>query len=146
MMTNSVFQINSNGIISMGVSYSTYRIKPFPVDCRYLVAPFWADVDIEKGVGNISYQVYSTGSPLLDIVNIIISDEENINFIGHWMLVAEWDSVSEYFESTNKVAMPKQNLHNQTILKWGHLNYRTHAYYHCPICLLIRTLQSISGE
>ena len=68
----------------------------FPQFSRYLVAPFWADVDITTGVGNISYQVYSTGSPLLDTVNTIISDEENINFIGHWMLVAEWDGVPGY--------------------------------------------------
>ena len=69
----------------------------FPYDSLYLVAPFWANVDIEEGgVGNISYQVYSTGSPLLDTVNTIISDEESINFIGHWMLVAEWNGVPEY--------------------------------------------------
>ena len=65
-------------------------------DPHYLVAPFWADVDIRGEVGNISYQVYSTGSSLLDTVNTIISDEKNINFIGHWMLVAEWDSVPSY--------------------------------------------------
>ena len=68
----------------------------FPFRSEYLVAPFWDDVDIRGGFGNISYQVYSSGSPLLDTVNTIISDEENINFIGHWMLVAEWDSVPSY--------------------------------------------------
>ena len=71
-------------------------VSLFPYTSLYLVAPFWEDVDISKGVGNISYQVYSTGSLLLDTVNTIISDEENINnFIGHWMVVAEWDSVPE---------------------------------------------------
>ena len=68
----------------------------FPYDSRYLVTPFWGDVDISGVVGNISYQVYSTGSPLLDTVNAIISDEENINFIGHWMIVAEWNNVPKY--------------------------------------------------
>ena len=86
------FQISTNVIIS-----------PLPSSSEYLVAPFWADVDIRNGVGDISYQVYSIGSPLLDTVNTIISDEENINFIGHWMLVAEWDGVREYKGSPNQV-------------------------------------------
>ena len=73
--------------------YIFYFIEEDP---RYLVAPFWADVDIRGEVGDISYQVYTTGSPLLDTVNTIISDEENISFVGHWMLVAEWDSVPTY--------------------------------------------------
>ena len=71
---------------------------------RYLVAPFWADIDIRGGVGDISYQAYSTGSPILDTVNTIISDEENINFRGHWMLVAKWDSVPAYPHSTSQVS------------------------------------------
>ena len=75
----------------------------------YLVAPFWAAVDISGGEGDISYQVYSTGSPLLDTVNTIISNEENINFIGHWMVVAEWDRVPEFNSSVHKVrAITKQ--------------------------------------
>ena len=68
------------------------------------MAPFWADVDIRGGVGNISYQVYSTGSPPLDTVNTIISDEENITFTGHWMIVAEWDEVPPYPYSTSLVS------------------------------------------
>ena len=39
----------------------------FPIGSLYLVAPFWADVDIQGGVGDISYQVYAIGSPLLDM-------------------------------------------------------------------------------
>ena len=80
---------------------------PHPINSLYLVAPFWANVDIEEG--GVSYQVYSTGSPLLDIVNTIISDEENINFTGHWMVVAEWNAVSAFNSSRNKVrAITKQ--------------------------------------
>ena len=69
--------------------------EPFPI-IHYLVAPFWADIDIRWGVGHISYQVYSTRSPLLDTVNNFISDEENNNFSGQWMLVAEWNKVIEH--------------------------------------------------
>ena len=99
------FQINTNGIISANHSFHYYEPQLFPLQSRYLVAPFWDDVDISRGVGNISYQVYSTGSPLLDIVNTIISDEENINFTGHWMIVAEWDGVPEIGGRPNQVSV-----------------------------------------
>ena len=89
------FQINTNGIISVNQSFLHYQPQLFPNGSRYLVAPFWADVDIRGEVGNISYQV-STGSPALDTVNTIISDEESITFTGHWMIVAEWDEVPAY--------------------------------------------------
>ena len=76
----------------------------FPIEFRYLVAPFWADVDIERGMGDVSYQVYSTGSPLLNIVNSFITDERDFNFNGHWMLLAQWNSVSSYFNPTNEAS------------------------------------------
>ena len=98
------YQINTNGILSMEESFTDSFPSFFPFTSLYLVAPFWADVDISQKVGNISYQVYSTGSPLLDTVNTIISDEENINFLGHWMLVAEWDDVPPYSYDTSQVS------------------------------------------
>ena len=76
--------------------------RVFPIGFLYLVAPFWADINIEGGMGNISYQVYSTGSPLLDTVNTFISDERDFNFNGRWMLLAEWNDVSSYFTPTNE--------------------------------------------
>ena len=88
----------------MEESFTSSRSGFFPVGPQYLVAPFWADVDIQGEVGDISYQVYSTGSPLLDTVNTIISDEENINFISHWMLVAEWDDVPPYSYDPSQVS------------------------------------------
>ena len=87
----------------MSQPFFQYIPKLFPYDVWYLVAPFWTAVDITGEVGSVSYQVYSTGSALLDTVNIFISDEENINFIGHWMLVAEWNSVPPYLYQTSKV-------------------------------------------
>ena len=93
--------------ISVEQAFNEFIPEQFPHISEYLVAPFWADVDIEEGIGNISYQVYSTGSPLLDTVNTIISDEENITFIGHWILVTEWDGVSAFSDSTNQVNITK---------------------------------------
>ena len=100
--------------MSMEKSFTHWASHFFPVGSQYLVTPFWADVDIENGVRDISYQVSSTGSPLLDTVNTFISDEENINFIGHWMLVVEWDGVSEFGGSLNQVSA---SLYNDGIAK-----------------------------
>ena len=55
-------------------------------------------------MGNISYQTYSTGSQLLDTVNAFISDERDFNFNGRWMLLAQWDGVSSFFNPTNKAS------------------------------------------
>ena len=76
----------------------------FPIDFSYLVAPFWAAVDIGGGVGDISYQVYSTGSPLLATVNTFISDERGFDFNGHWMLLAQWNGVSSFFGPADVVS------------------------------------------
>ena len=76
----------------------------FPIESLYLVAPFWADIDVGRGMGDVSYQAYSTGSPLLNIVNSFITDERDFNFNGHWMLLAQWNSVSSYFNPTNEAS------------------------------------------
>ena len=76
----------------------------FPIDSEYLVAPFWGPVDIGRGVGDISYQIYCTGSPLLDIVNSFISDEKDFDFNGRWMLLAQWNEVPSYFGPTNEAS------------------------------------------
>ena len=89
----------------MELPFTQFLPELFPIGSLYLVAPFWADVDIEGGVGDISYQVYSTGSLLLDIVNAFISDERDFDFNGHWMLVAEWSGVSAYAASINEVSI-----------------------------------------
>ena len=88
----------------MNVTFTRFTPQLFPYGSLYLAAPFWDDVNIQWGIGDISYQIYSTGSSLLDTVNTIISDEENVNFNGHWMLVAEWNSVPEFGGSPNQVS------------------------------------------
>ena len=88
----------------MDTPFLEFEPELFPIDSLYLVAPFWADVDIQGGVGDISYQVYSTGSPLLDTVNAFISDERDFDFNGSWMLLAEWNGVSAYAGSIDEAS------------------------------------------
>ena len=87
----------------MDFTFNDLTPELFPLDFRYLVAPFWAAVDIQGGMGDISYQTYSSGSPLLDIVNTFINDEKDFSFNGRWMLLAEWNGVPSFFNPTNEV-------------------------------------------
>ena len=96
--------MNTHGIISMDFTFNDLTPELFPLDFRYLVAPFWAAVDIEGEMGDISYQTYSTGSPLLDIVNTFISNERDFNFNGRWMLLAQWNDVFSFFNPTNEAS------------------------------------------
>ena len=89
----------------MDLSFTQFTPELFPIESLYLVAPFWADIDISVGVGAISYQTYSTGSLLLDSVNAFISDEEDSDFIGHWMLLVEWNNVPQFGGPTFQVSI-----------------------------------------
>ena len=92
-----MFQVNTNGIISMEFPFSSHFIRNFPIENKYLIAPFWSNVNTYRG-GTIRYQVYSNGSSLHDTI------EENFNFNAQWMLVAEWDSVHAYGTSNIQVS------------------------------------------
>lgn len=65
---------------------------------NYVVAPFWADVDITIS-GYIAYATFTSGSPVLNQLSSFIRDQEDSFFSGNWMIVAEWNSVPEYGRS-----------------------------------------------
>ena len=66
-----------------------------------LVAPFFADIDITEG-GFIGYEIHtdSTSPSLLSQVNSLISDRTATEFYGAWLLVATWDHVPPYGDSS----------------------------------------------
>ena len=101
-------QIATNGILSFGEAYSHYTPEIFPgvstsVQNGLLIAPFWDDVDISGGGGNVSYQTFSSSdedvvtTDNLNTVNSYVNSMHGDgNFTGAWMLVASWDHVSPY--------------------------------------------------
>ena len=68
---------------------------------RYLVAPFWDDVDIMGGNGVISYEIHNSSGYYLDHVSGFIRAITPSPFEGTWMLVAYWDAVHPYVGSDN---------------------------------------------
>ena len=100
-----VLQVNTNGLLSLKESFVSADPHHFPLADVYLIAPFWSDVDIEAGTGKIYYEVHSSatgGTPLQDISKFI-SSEEDVVFEAEWMLVAEWEKVSQFGGKTTLV-------------------------------------------
>ena len=103
-------QVGTNGYFSFGTRRTVYNPSLFSSTSpySYLVAPFWADIDITVH-GSISYEVHSTSAgsssiALLNRVSTFISNQQNTQFSGNWMLVASWSQVSAYSGSSSIVS------------------------------------------
>ncbi|XP_070567840.1 protein mesh-like isoform X2 [Ptychodera flava] len=94
--------VNTNGIISFLSEVSQYTPDPFPLEGRRVVAPFWGDVDTNRG-GNVFWR-QTTESGILRKASSHIKEyfkkEEILKFEAIWVLVATWDNVG-YFGSEN---------------------------------------------
>lgn len=101
-------KVSSNGLFSFGRSVEFFSPVLFPNSSsyRYIIAPFWADHD-PRPTGQISYEVHSSNTELLSVVNRFIRQQAATNFEGSWMLVAEWNNVAEYGFSADKVSSTK---------------------------------------
>ena len=98
--------MSTNGLISLGRRFEASTPEVFPPTTpdtfwRYLVTPFWADLNSTNG-GSVSYRIYTNenSSSLLNSVSQLIQTEtEDRGFVGEWMLVGYWDSLpSPYLE------------------------------------------------
>lgn len=89
-------QVGSNGIISFGTSaYNSHSNSAFPgATGRYLVAPYWDDINIANG-GTIAYETIQSGF-LLEEVNAYIQRKLPTQFEGTWMLVGYYNAVRPF--------------------------------------------------
>ena len=104
---HSLMQINTNGFLSFERPVEDFSPDLFPEPhTTYLVAPYWADINIDNALelGQISYEVHTadSDSTLLSQVSFFISEqwEDSEEFIGRWMLVAEWNDVPPFGSTT----------------------------------------------
>ena len=120
--------MRDNGVLTLGIGSDNAdlsRPRPLPVlDILYLVAPFWHHLDnqienreeiedeiVEDGLVSTEtlYKVYPLGlnSTNLNIVNNYVQNVlGDTDFIGSWMLLAQWNatyrlSVMDIEDSTN---------------------------------------------
>ena len=98
LLFSDYIQVITNGYLSFGRSHIDFSPELFPEEGRFLVAPFWADVDVSNGVGYIRYEVHTTSSSsrVLSDVSDFIHDMTGSQFTGRWMLVAEWSDVPQF--------------------------------------------------
>ena len=97
-------QVSKYGLFSFSSAYIgaygyTFSPTSYP---NYIVAPFWSYIDIYY-VGRVLYQTFTTGATQLDTVSLLIRRQIKNSFSGTWILVAYWDSVPEYGQSTSIV-------------------------------------------
>ena len=110
--------MGTNGLISFGTGYNSFSNQPFPgstfISSRYLVAPFWDDVDIRFNTGDISYEIHESGY-FLNEVNTFIQRIRPTEFVGTWMMVVYYDAVHPYFGLFNQQVRDYSNL----MLPWS---------------------------
>ena len=103
-LNKCVLQVGINGLISFGSLYGSWINQPFPgnaaINSRYLVAPFWDDVDTRGDNGEVSYEVHQSGY-YLNTVNLFLRRNRPSSFTGTWMMVAQWNAVHPYFGRFN---------------------------------------------
>lgn len=99
----SCFQIGTNGVFSFGYRELAYFFYLTHFN-RFTADPFWGDVDISNGVGEIKYEIHPSPSVLIDQVSTFISVKRGLEFVGTWMLLCYWQNVPEYGGSLSIVS------------------------------------------
>lgn len=98
-------QVGVNGIISFDREFTLDSPEDFPsmdgdVYFSYLVAPYWSSIDTRRD-GTVRYETYRRGDSessdqQMRRVDEFLGDEEGIDFVGEWMLLASWEGVHPY--------------------------------------------------
>ena len=97
-----ILQVNSNGVLSFNNSFTFPSAQPLPIPNDILIAPFWADINVELS-GQIFYR-YSNDTVLLSQVGANISSAFVTNFNPALLFIATWDRVAEFGSNATLVS------------------------------------------
>ena len=101
-----ILQINTNGVISFTAPVPTFTPEPFPIPGRFLIAPFWADVDT-RGTGEIYFKETIDEDLLIRATAVIKRATYQAaglsRFTPKWMLIATWYQVGYFSSHTDLV-------------------------------------------
>ena len=106
-MAKYLIQVGTNGYFTFDKVFTDYSNFEFPgVGINTLVAPFFCDQDISKGLGTIRYEIHTwkTSEALIAKVNSVINKKMGTEFFGIWMLLAEWRDAPEFGRSHDFVS------------------------------------------
>ena len=109
-----LLQVGTNGFVSFGSSYvGATRIRDlFPNLDRFLVAPYWADIDLRQA-GRVAYKLIDTSSnsndKVLQNINQFLAENQTLKFTATWGLVASWEETCPFGDRqcTNTKVMVK---------------------------------------
>ena len=93
-------QISSNGLISLGTSYTYFIPETFPISPK-VIAPYWDDIDLSQQ-GQINYTLVTTQNDSVGsiaLVNNFLASNISVSFSADWILMAQWLDVCPYGNS-----------------------------------------------
>ena len=103
-ITHLPMQVNTNGVLSFGRSYTTAFITDFTfLSSPPIIAPFWDDIDITRG-GTIYYR-QDSNSTIIEMLQQAVASEypEAVSFQPSLIFVATWDRVEPFgFSDTGR--------------------------------------------
>jgi hypothetical protein len=116
-------QVGVNGIISFDREVPLTSPKDFPsmdgdVYFGYLVAPYWSGIDTRRA-GTVRYETYRRGDSddsdgQMSIIDDFITENEEINFVSEWMMLASWEDVHPYPHG-DSARMGRQNPYLESV-------------------------------
>ena len=93
-------------MISFTAPVPTFTPEPFPISDRFLIAPFWADVDT-RGTGEIYFKETIDNQLLILARNVIRRATHQVarlsRFRPKWLLIATWYRVGYFSSHTDQV-------------------------------------------
>ena len=100
-------QVCTNGYFVFDRELTTFTPYLFPGSgLSSIVAPFFTDIDVSGGVGQIKYEIHNTATSehLLTNVSNLINEHVGAEFSGEWLLIAEWKDVPAFGQSLDNVS------------------------------------------
>ena len=96
-------------MISFTAPVPTFTPESFPIAGRFLIAPFWADVDT-RGTGEVYFKE-TVNRTLLTLARKVIQRATHqaaglSSFRPRWLLIATWYQVGYFSSHTDKVRLP----------------------------------------
>ena len=93
-------------MISFTAPFPTFFPERFPISERFLIAPFWADIDT-RGTGEIYFKE-TKDSRLLKLARDVIRRATHqvariSGFKPEWLLIATWYQVGYFSSHTDQV-------------------------------------------
>ena len=88
-------QVSTNGQISVNIPEENFVPRTFPTN-KIIIAPFWADVDIRDGGGEIEYGVTRVVAQLEKAQEQIAAAFPEVSFVPVYLVIATWESVGYY--------------------------------------------------